>query len=109
MKCINNECEKKQYCENIHMLNGCELGNSDSILIPDQLFFELNFGNRLAKRGIPSNGFKFGCMELSESENGGISFYINNEYISEFSFNELLDCCNNSFLEMMSSGEIKIR
>ncbi|CEQ00433.1 Uncharacterised protein [[Clostridium] sordellii] len=108
MKCINNECEKKQYCEKIHMLNDCELGKSDLILIPNQFYFELNFGNRLVKRGIPSNGFKFGCMKLSESENGDISFYINNEYITDLNYNELLDCCNNSFSEMIASGEIKI-
>lgn len=108
MKCINNECEKKQYCENIHMLNGCELGNSDSILIPNQFYFELNFSNRLVKRGIPSDGFEFGCMKLNESENGRISFYINNEYISDFNYDELVNCCNNSFSEMIASGEIKI-
>lgn len=109
MKCINNECEKKQYCEKVHTLNNYELGNSNLILIPNQFYFELNFGNRLVKRGIPSEGFNFGCMKLIESENGNISFYINNEYVSEFKYNELVEQCNNAIAEIITSGEIKIR
>lgn len=109
MICTKDNCDKKSFCEKIHNSNGYTLGADEVVIIPNQFYFELNASNRLAKRGIPSEGFEFGCMKLLECENGDGSFYINDKHITNFGFNELLDICNNAFYEMIKNGEIKIR
>lgn len=108
MKCVNSKCEKRNYCEKVHSLNGIKFEEDETIIIPNQFYFELNFSNRLAKRGIPSDGFEFGCMKLVEGENESGLFYINDEFITSFEFGELIDSCNNAFREMVASGEVKI-
>lgn len=108
MKCMNSKCEKRIYCEKVHRLNGIKFGEDERIIIPNQFYFELNVSNRLAKRGIPANGFEFGCMKLVEGENESGLLYINDSYITDFEFGELLDSCNNAFTEMIANGEIII-
>lgn len=108
MICTKDNCNKKAFCEKIHKLNGYTLGTDEVVIIPNQFYFELNANNRLAKRGIPSDGFEFGCMKLIECKNGDGSLYINDRHIIDFNFNELLEDCNNAFREMIKNDEIKI-
>ena len=107
MKCTKDNCSKKNFCENIHNLNGDVLGANETIRIPNKFFVELNIGNRLVKRGIPSEGFEFGCMKLL-SENGKGAFYINDKHIIDFTLEELVESSNNAFYEMIQNREIKI-
>ena len=109
MICTKDNCDKKYFCEEVHNLNGYKLNVDEVIIIPNRFYFELNMGNRLAKRGIPNDGFEFGCMKLLESENECGSLYINNTHITNFEFTELLDSCNSAFSEMVRNGDIKIR
>ena len=47
-------------------------------------------------------------MKLVEGENESGLLYINDSYITDFEFGELLDSCNNAFTEMIANGEIRI-
>ncbi|MBS5985249.1 hypothetical protein [Clostridium sp.] len=109
MKCANSKCEKISYCEKVHNMNGIKFGEDETIIIPNQFYFELNFSNRLAKRGIKSDGFEFGCIKLEEGENESGLLYVDNELITSFQLGELIDNCNNALREMVASGEVKIR
>lgn len=108
MKCVNSKCEKRNFCEKVHKINGYKIGDDEVIIIPNQFYYELNISNRLAKRGIPSNGFEFGCMKLIEGKDESGLLYINDEFITDFEFGELLDSCNHAFTEMIESGELKL-
>lgn len=77
-------------------------------MIPNRFYFELNMGNRFAKRGVSKDGFKFGCMSLKEGEDNKYLFYINNELITDFEFIDLLDTCNSCFSEMIANGDVKL-
>lgn len=110
MKCILKNCEKRKYCEKAHKSQDIILGKDDTILIPNEFFSELNMGNRLAKRGIPEDGYEFGCFELVESPLGsgqGI-LSINEKIIASFKFRELMNYCNDSFNNLIENEAIKI-
>lgn len=111
MKCVNEKCEQKVYCEKAHLLNRTELGKDQTIIIPNKFFVEANLNNRLVKWGIPSEGFEFGCMKLVESKKQNDTFilYINDKCMTEFQLSELVEICNSSFSEMVNNGEIKLR
>ena len=108
MKCMNINCEEREFCEKVYKLNGYKLGEDDRIMIPNQFYFELNIGNRFVKRGVPKEGFKFGCMSLKENQNDDYVFYIDNNPITDFTFGDLIDSCNSAFSEMIANGDIKI-
>lgn len=108
MKCTNIECEKRNYCENIHKLNDRKLNEDETIFIPNRFYYDLNYSNRFVKRGVPSDGFIFGCYKLIEGENGCYSLFINDKQIANFKFSELVDYCNDAFTEMIENGDIKI-
>lgn len=110
MKCINEKCENRTYCENIHNLNDLKINENTDILIPNRLFFELNRNNRLAKTGIPIEGFAFGCFKIIPKNNNAevSSLYINDNHITDFELMELIEMSNNAFREMIRSGEIGI-
>lgn len=110
MKCIDEKCNHRKSCEKVHLLNGFNLNENNNIVIPNQFFFELNCSNRLAKRGVPSEGFTFGCFSMKEN-NGqveGGSLYINGNHITDFELSELIEMSNNAFSEMIENGEIRI-
>lgn len=110
MKCINAKCEKRSYCEKTHTLNDLKIGKDIDIVIPNRFFFELNISNRLAKIGVPSEGFEFGCLKMiqkNEEVEGG-ALYINDSHVADFELSELIEMSNNAFREMIANGEIKI-
>lgn len=110
MKCINSKCEKRDYCEKVHFLNGLKIDEDNKIVIPNRFFFGLNINNRLAKIGVPNEGFTFGCFKMIQNndEVEGGSLYINGNYIADFELSELIEMSNNAFKEMIENGEIKI-
>lgn len=110
MKCINEQCKIRNHCEKTHTLNNLKINKDIDIVIPNKFFVELNISNRLAKRGIPSEGFTFGCFRLvqkNDNEEVG-SLYINDNYVADFDLSELIEMSNNAFREMIENGEIKI-
>ena len=108
MRCINNECSKRKYCEKVHELNGYKLNEQEGIMIPNYFYYELNKNNRFAKQGVSKEGFVFGCKKLIETKEDKYSFFINDVHIVDFDYMELLNDCNRVFSEMVNSGEIKI-
>lgn len=110
MKCINEKCNHRKSCEQVHLLNGFNLNENNKIVIPNRFFFELNTSNRLAKIGVPSEGFEFGCFNMKQNndEVEGGSFYINDNHVADFDLSELIEMSNNAFGEMLRDGEIKI-
>lgn len=110
MKCVNSKCENRNACEKVHKTNGINIDEDNTIFIPNRFFFQLNSSNRLAKRGVPSEGFTFGCftMKQNNGEVEGGSLYINGNHITNFDLMELIDMSNNAFHEMIESGEVRI-
>jgi len=110
MKCINEKCEMRNYCEKSHALNDLKINEDMDIVIPNRFFFELNTSNRLAKRGVPTEGFTFGCFKMiqknDEVERGAL--YINDNHIIDFDLTELIEMSNNAFIEMIENGEVRI-
>ena len=81
-----------------------------SLVIPNIFFFELNISNRLAKIGVPSEGFEFGCLKMiqkNEEVEGG-ALYINDSHVADFELSEIIEMSNSAFREMIANGEIKI-
>lgn len=107
MRCINLQCEKRKICEHIYKMNGLDIDINDEIIIPDQLFYELNISNRLVKRGIPEE-YEYGCIKLVKNEEGNAELYIYDNLVTKFTFTELVETANNAFNNLIKNGYIKI-
>lgn len=114
MRCINEKCEMRKHCEKAHTLNNLKMNEDMEVVVPNRFFFELNINNRLAKIGVPSEDFTFGCFKIIKGydkdfdiETG--SLYINDNHVIDFSLTDLIDMSNTAFREMIEMGEIEIR